>query len=84
MKRPVSLLMAVLALLGLAACMQEPIEESTAGQASEALEGFLSEAATRALYYRCIEQGVDPCDPPPDPWHPLAVYGFCAAVDAVE
>ena len=79
MKQRISLILASFVLLALGACVQPPAEESAVGQASWALDDMLSERATYDLYWWYIRHGIDPCDPPPDPWHPLVVYGFCAA-----
>jgi hypothetical protein len=81
MKPGIIVLLGSFALLSLGACMQPPAEESAVGEASDALDGMLSERATYDLYWWDMRHGIDPCDPPPDPWHPFVVYGFCPAAD---
>jgi len=71
-------------LLGLAACIVEPVEETETGRMTLAVERILSEREARALFEWFVTQGIDPCDPPPDPWSPFAIYGYCATDCDVE
>ncbi len=74
-------LILLLALGALAACAVETTEESTpAGMTRQSLED-LDEQGTWELYQWYFEQGLTPCDPPPDPWHPFARHGFCPVGD---
>jgi hypothetical protein len=71
-------------LLGVAACVVEPAAETDIGQQGEALEQPWTEAEARALYEFYLQQGLDPCDPPPDPWHPFVIYDYCRASTQIE
>jgi hypothetical protein len=66
-----------LALALVASCTLPSDEERDERDLSMQAWEDLDERATWELYQRYIAQGIDPCDPPPDPWHPFVKYGFC-------
>jgi hypothetical protein len=43
----------------------------------EGIAVTMTEQEARALFIRYQEMGINPCDPPPDPWHPFVVYALC-------
>lgn len=68
----------------LAACALPPEEgEGDRGITRQALED-LDERGTAQLWDWYLEQGWEPCDPPPDPWHPFIKYGYCSVDGEVE
>jgi hypothetical protein len=71
---------------GIASCampVEEQPEEHGISLETESVENF-DERQTWELYQRYIAQGLDPCDPPPDPWHPFVKYGFCPSPVAAD
>jgi hypothetical protein len=75
------LLLVLVSLIGALACsLPAEDEERPEGMSRQALED-LDEPATRVLWKWYLEQGIEPCDPPPDPWHPFVKHGFCSVDD---
>ena len=69
----------LLLLVGAAACAlpeeERPDESTSSRYALEALD----EDGTWELWQWYVVQGIDGCDPPPDPWHPFVRFGYCDA-----
>jgi len=75
------LLLTLALVLSLAACIVEPAEEGATGLGAQAVDGpgaAPSDMDVEALYRWYLAQGIDPCDPPPDPWHPFVRQGYCS------
>ena len=70
----------VVAIFAISACTLG-VEESESGDRSLQRLEDMDAGAARELYDWYILQGINPCIPPPDPWHPFAKYGYCENVD---
>ncbi len=58
--------------------VEEETEDQRSGFTLQRLED-LDQRGAWVLYQWYLQQGLLPCDPPPDPWHPFVRYGYCSA-----
>lgn len=74
--RATRLLAPLLALFLLGACIADTDESSTTGIEVHGIAAppGLDLGETYEWY---TLQGLNPCDPPPDPWHPFVTHGYC-------
>ena len=68
-----------LALSCAASCALETDQGPPDANMTRAALRDLDERATEVLWQEYLRQGISPCDPPPDPWHPFVTYGYCSA-----
>lgn len=73
----------LLLVLGGFACTADTDDEVDSGVTLQRLED-LDEDRAWTLFQWYLTQGMAPCDPPPDPWHPFVKYGYCSADDGIE
>ncbi len=69
---------ALLTILALSSCSLQSDEDKT-DTAPLHMRGVPDDPNVRAVYDWYVSQGQDPCDPPPDPWHPFVTHGLCPA-----
>ncbi len=68
----------LLALLLLGACITDQDEGGPIDVEGDPLVAAPPDFSVSEVYHWYKQQGLDPCEPPPDPWHPFVVEGFCS------
>jgi len=68
---------ALLAILALSGCSLQSDEDHKTDAAPLRSRAQPQDPNIKAIYDWYVSQGQDPCDPPPDPWHPFVENGLC-------
>lgn len=77
-------LLSLFLVLGAVACTADTEEEDVANGITLQRLRDRDEERAWALYRWYLTMGIEPCDPPPDPWHDFVIYGCCSAEEGVE
>lgn len=73
--------MALLVLL-LGACILPSDERESNGLGTTPADNWPPGITVQEAYDWYLIHGEDPCDPPPDPWHPFVTDGYCTLDDS--